>query len=269
MERKIILVTGASSGFGKTIAAQLVKEGHFVYGTSRKATVSDTGCTMLQMDVIDRNSVAKVVEQIIAKQGRIDVVVNNAGIGIGGSAELATEEEIALQMNTNFGGTVNVCSCVLPYMRKQRSGLIINMSSIGGVFGIPYQGFYSASKFAIEGYSETLNLETAQFGIKVVIVEPGDFCTEFTGNRKISAATQNNADYRNSFARVLKNIEHDETHGAKPEYLAKKIAKIVACKRPRLRYVVTPNPIQKLSVVLSKIMCGRHFQALLRLFYKV
>ena len=142
------------------------------------------------MDVIDRNSVAKVVEQIIAKQGRIDVVVNNAGIGIGGSAELATEEEIALQMNTNFGGTVNVCSCVLPYMRKQRNGLIINMSSIGGVFGIPYQGFYSASKFAIEGYSETLSLETAPFGIKVVIVEPGDFVRNLQVTENFSRHTK-------------------------------------------------------------------------------
>ncbi|MDD3405217.1 MAG: SDR family oxidoreductase [Paludibacteraceae bacterium] len=269
MQHKIILVTGASSGFGKAISEQLVKEGHIVYGTSRKLVTFDNGCKMLQMDVTDRMSINNAILQIIEEQKQIDVVINNAGMGIGGSVELATKEEIALQMNTNFGGTVNVCSCVLPYMRRQRTGLIINTSSIGGVFGIPYQGFYSASKFAIEGYSEALSLETYQFGVRVVMVEPGDFSTGFTGNRKISVATQNDPDYQASFARVLKNIEHDETNGGKPEYLAKQIAKIVASKRPRLRYVITPNFTQKLSVLLSKIMCGRHFQAMLRKFYNV
>lgn len=269
MQQKIILITGASSGFGKATAECLAKNGHIVYGTSRKPQTAENGVRMLQMEVTDRESVAAAVAQIVAEQGRIDVVINNAGMGIGGAVELATEEEISLQMNTNFGGTVNVCSCVLPQMRKQRNGLIINTSSIGGVFGIPYQGFYSASKFAIEGYSEALSLETHQFGIKVVLIEPGDFSTGFTGSRRISVATQENADYKAQFARVLKNIEHDETHGGKPDYLAKKIAKIVAKKCPKFRYVITPDPMQKVSVFLSKVMCERHFQALLRLFYNM
>src|SRR5574344_531869 len=269
MEQKIILVTGASSGFGKARAERLVSEGHIVYGTSRKPC-ADAGCVrMLRLEVTDKQSITAAVNQIIAEQHHIDVLINNAGLGIGGAVELATAEEVGLQMGTNFGGTVNMCTVVLPFMRLQRSGLIINVSSIGGVFGIPYQGFYSASKFAIEGYSEALSLETYQFGVRVVMVEPGDFSTGFTGNRKISVATQNDPDYQASFARVLKNIEHDETNGGKPEYLAKQIAKIVASKRPRLRYVITPNFTQKLSVLLSKIMCGRHFQAMLRKFYNV
>lgn len=269
MERKVILITGASSGFGKAMAARLTAAGHVVYGTSRKAQTPSAHCTMLQMDVTDRASVEAAVRQVVDREGCIDVLVNNAGIGIGGAAELATDDEIALQMGTNFLGTARVCSCVLPCMRRQRKGLIINISSVGGVFGIPYQGWYSASKFAVEGYSETLSLETAQFGVHVVLVEPGDFNTGFTGNRRISAATQADADYAPSFARVLKHIEHDENHGGNPDYLARKIVKIVAARRPRLRYVVTPDWTEKVSVALSKLMCGRHFQALLRRFYGV
>ncbi|MGN0186229.1 MAG: SDR family oxidoreductase [Paludibacteraceae bacterium] len=268
MTQKIILVTGASSGLGRAIAQQLSCAGHIVFGTSRH--IGDTDyCQMLQMDVTQSASVAAGVTHIIDTCGRIDVVINNAGMGIGGAAELATDDEIRLQMQTNFGGTVNVCRCVLPHMRRQHSGHIINISSIGGRFGIPYQGLYSASKFAIEGYSEALSLEIAQFGINVTIVEPGDFCTGFTAGRHISTATLHNDDYRQSFQRVLRNIENDEQHGGQPVYLARRITKIVAAKRPKLRYVVTPNVLQKISVLLSHWMYGRHFQALLRRFYRV
>ncbi|MDD3479906.1 MAG: SDR family oxidoreductase [Paludibacteraceae bacterium] len=268
MEQRIILITGASSGFGKSTAAYLAAQGHVVYGTSRKEHTLEH-VTMLIMDVTNRKSVATAVQQVIDKHGRIDVLINNAGMGIGGAVELATPEEIDMQMGTNFGGVVNVCSAVLPFMRAQRRGLIINLSSIGGVFGIPYQGFYSASKFAIEGYSEALSLEVSQFGINVVLVEPGDFNTGFTGSRCISQATVADADYKDSFARVLKHIEHDEQNGGKPLCLAKKIGKIVVVRRPKLRYVVTPDVMQKVSVLLSKLMCGRHFQWLLRKFYDV
>ncbi len=269
MEHKIILITGASSGFGKAMAARLAAAGHTIYGTSRRAQTSSADCTMLTMDVTDRASVEAAVQQVVAAEGHIDVLINNAGMGIGGAVELATDDEIALQIGTNLLGTARVCSCVLPHMRQQRKGLIINISSIGGVFGIPYQGWYCASKFAVEGYSEALNLEVAQFGVRVVLVEPGDFNTGFTSNRRISAATQADADYAPSFARVLKHIEHDETQGGNPDYLARKMVKIVAARRPRLRYVITPDCTEKISVALSKLMCGRHFQALLRRFYDV
>jgi len=266
----VILITGASSGFGKAIAEELLQQGHAVYGTSRKiAENSANGLKMLQLDVTLREQVKSAISHIIGHENRLDVVINNAGIGIGGAAELATPQEIDIQMNTNFLGVVNVCSEVLPHFRKQRKGLIINISSIGGIFGIPYQGFYSASKFAVEGYSEALSLETKQFGIKTVIIEPGDFSTGFTGNRIVSTETQNNDDYKKSFESVLKNIEKDETHGAKPEYLAKKIAKIINKKNPKLRYVVTPNILQKLSALLSHLLPGRLFQWIIRLFYSV
>jgi short-subunit dehydrogenase len=264
----IILITGVSSGFGKAIADELLRGGHTVYGTSRKVTESTGTLKMMQLDVTSREQVQRVISHIIERENTIDVVINNAGMGIGGALELATQQEITLQMNTNFFGVVNLCSEILPHFRKKRKGLIINISSIGGIFGIPYQGFYCASKFAVEGYSEVLSLETEQFGVKVVIVEPGDFNTGFTKNRIISAKTQN-SEYKKSFQRVLKNIERDETTGANPKYLAKRIAKIINTKNPKLRYVVTPNILQKLSVALSHLLCGRTFQRIIRLFYNV
>ena len=132
MEQRIILITGASSGFGKSTAAYLAAQGHVVHGTSRKEHTLEH-VTMLIMDVTNRQSVATAVQQVIDKHGRIDVLINNAGMGIGGAVELATSEEIDMQMGTNFGGVVNVCSAVLPFMRAQRRGLIINLSSIGEI----------------------------------------------------------------------------------------------------------------------------------------
>lgn len=265
--QKVILITGASSGFGKATAELLAQRGHIVYGTSR-TTKEHPSVHFLNMDVRDRESIASGVRQIIEKEGRIDVLVNNAGMGIGGSLELATPEEIDLQIGTNFMGCVNMCQAVLPHMRKQRQGRIINLSSIGGIMGLPYQGYYSASKFAIEGFSEALSAEVKGFGITVSMVEPGDFATGFTASRKNSTLTLENEDYGDSFRRSLNLIEKEENGGLKPEVLARKIAKIVECKHPRLRYVVA-NLEQWLSVVIKRVLPGNWFVGILRDYYKV
>ena len=264
---KVVLITGASSGFGKATAERLAKHGYTVYGTSRKE-MDDSDIHYIIMDVRDRESVKRGVEKVVAEEGRIDVLINNAGMGIGGSLELATEEEIDLQMGTNFGGCVNVCQAVLPVMRMQGEGRIINLSSIGGVMGLPYQGFYSASKFAIEGFSEALAAEVRGFGIRVSMVEPGDFATNFTARRRNSELTAKNAAYGSSFARSISIIEKEENGGLKPEKLAKKIEKIIESKKPRLRYVVA-NLEQKFSVVLKRILPGNMFVSILRNYYKV
>ena len=191
--QQVIIITGASSGFGKATAELLATKGHIVYGLCRRE-MQDTTIKYRQCDVRNRAQIASVVAEIITEQGRVDVLVNNAGMGIGGALELATEEEIDLQMGTNFMGCVNLCQAVLPYMRKAHKGKIINLSSIGGVMGLPYQGFYSASKFAIEGFSEALSAEVRGFGISVSMVEPGDFATGFTGSRKNSQTTLDDPD---------------------------------------------------------------------------
>ena len=268
--QKIVLITGVSSGFGKAIAEKLLADGHIVYGTSRKQLdFQIDNLKFKNLDVTQKENVKEVVASIIAEAGRLDVLINNAGIGISGAAELASEQDIDLQMNTNFFGVINMCSAVLPHFRRKKNGMILNISSIGGIFSLPYQGFYSASKFAVEAYSEALSLETKQFGIKTVLIEPGDFSTDFTKNRKISQETADNEDYTASFARVMKNIEKDETTGGNPIYLAKKISKIINKKRPKFRYVITPNIVQKLSVAASHLLCGKAFQWILRTFYSI
>lgn len=267
MEQQVIVITGASSGFGKATATMLSQRGHTVYGLCRRE-MQDTGNILYcQCDVRNRENIHAVVKQIVAEKGRIDVLINNAGMGIGGALELATEEEIDLQMGTNFMGCVNMCQAVLPYMRKARKGKIINLSSIGGVMGLPYQGFYSASKFAIEGFTEALAAEVTGFGIRVCMVEPGDFATGFTGSRRNSQATMDDPDYGPIFKRSLAIIEKEENGGLQPEVLARRIVKLVDKKNPPLRNVVA-NLEQWLSTVIKRVLSGNQMVAILRDYYK-
>ncbi len=268
--KKVILITGVSSGFGRAMAEMLLGEGHIVYGTIRTPIdFTIDGLYLKTLDVTDNHRASEVVEEIIAEQGRIDVLINNAGIGISGAIELTTKQEADLQIGVGFFGVFNMCATLLPHFRKQRSGRIINISSIAGRFAVPYQGMYSVAKSAVEAYSEALSLETSQFDIDVVIVQPGDFNTGFTKNRIISTHTSQNPDYAASYSRVLANIEKDETSGGKPTYLAQKISKIVSSKKPKFRYVVTPSFVQRLSTYAHYILPDRWFQWILRKFYTV
>lgn len=266
---KVVLITGASSGIGKACAQYLLEKGYIVYGTSRKTIISENAnMHFLQMDVTNRQSVDEGVARIISEQGHIDVVMNNAGMGIMGSLELATEEEVRLQMDANFHGVVNICSAVVLYMRKQRSGHIINVSSIGGVMGLPYQGFYSASKFAVEGYSEALSIELYRFGVKVTLIEPGDFNTGFTGNRQLSEATLACDDYCESFKTTLELVEKEEKGGSHPIKIAKAVEKIIRKKNPPFRYPIG-NFEQVLSIYVKRLLPSKWYSAILRKYYKV
>ena len=174
---KVILITGISSGFGREMAKLLAEEGHSVYGTVRNEGKTNDGVNILKMDLTDNESINKVVKTIVEKEGRLDVLINNAGMHTGGPIETTPAENIRLQMDTNFIGMVHLTNSILPVMRKQGGGMIINISSIGGLMGLPFQAFYSASKFAIEGFSEALRMEVRKFNIKVVVINPGDFHT--------------------------------------------------------------------------------------------
>jgi len=263
----IIFITGISSGFGFETARLLALEGHVVYGTARREVQPIPNVNYLKIDVRDRDAVMDAVAKIIEKEGRIDVLVNNAGMGICGPLEFATEEEVRLQMDTNFMGLVHCVNAVLPHMRKQKSGKIIAISSIGGLMGLPFQGFYSASKFAIEGYCEALRMELKSLGIKVIVLRPGDFSTGFTGNRKkISneAAMQAYPQYWKAIGKV----EHDEGNGLNPNVLARKISKIIRKRNPRNAYVLASFE-QRLSVFLKKILPSEWFSAILTSYYKM
>jgi len=237
---QVILVTGASSGFGKVIATQLAAQGHTVYGTSRKPASDTPDFRMLQLDITDQASVSAAIATILTEQGHIDVLVNNAGMGISGAIELTTEDEIRRQMDTNFIGAVRMCAAVLPSMRKAGQGRIINISSIAGVLSVPFQAFYSASKFAIEGYSEALYQEVKPLGIQVCVVEPGDFRTGFTAQRQMSEVTRSHPQYGESFAKAMKSVEDSENNGSHPEKLGKAICKLVGSRRPAFRTKVGP-----------------------------
>jgi short-subunit dehydrogenase len=171
-----VLVTGASSGIGRATARLLAERGFTVFGTARKPSPPDegakSGVTMVALDVRSDESVRACVEQVVAKAGRLDVLVNNAGYSLTGAAEETSVEEAKAQLETNFFGAVRMVNAVLPGMRKAEAGKIINISSLAGSTAIPYSGFYSASKFALEGYSESLWYEVRPFGISVSLVEP-------------------------------------------------------------------------------------------------
>jgi NAD(P)-dependent dehydrogenase (short-subunit alcohol dehydrogenase family) len=264
--KTVVLITGASSGIGKACAEYLAEKGYTVYGTSRKPANKAGRVHMLPMDVTLPESVQAGIHSIMAEQGKIDVVINNAGMGIGGAAELATPDEIQQQMQTNFMGTVNVCTAVLPHMRAAKAGKIINISSLAGAMGIPFQGFYSASKFAVEGYSEALSMEVQPFRIKISVVEPGDFSTGFTANRLISEATRTSAEYGRRFQKSLRIIEKEELNGCKPLKLAKKLHKIIRTKHPKFRYK-SGSLLQVTFTKAKALVPARCHQALLRIFY--
>lgn len=267
--KKVILITGISSGFGKQTARLLAENGHKVYGTVRRNTFSDTPVHYITMDLTDIESIRTAVSTVVEKEGRIDVLINNAGMHTGGPAETSPLENIRLQMDTNFLGMVQITKEVLPIMRKQGGGTIINFSSIGGLMGLPFQAYYSASKFAIEGFSEALRMEVNRHKIKIILINPGDFHTSNSANRRnYLAPTGPDDPYNEQFNRTLKVIEKDETNGWAPEVLAKKIVRIVENKNPRQRYIIGSFE-QKLAVLLKIILPGKLFRLILQDHYKI
>jgi NAD(P)-dependent dehydrogenase (short-subunit alcohol dehydrogenase family) len=264
---RVVLITGASSGLGRAAAEHLAGLGYRVYGTSRRPAAQARGYEMVALDVTDDDSVRRGVATVLEDAGRIDVLVNNAGYGIAASIEDTPLEEARWLMETNFLGALRMCQAVLPSMRAQGNGLIINTSSIGGLMGLPFQGLYSASKFAVEGMSEALRMEVAPFGIHVSLLEPGDFATPFTGNRRRTAAPEGSA-YAAAHARALAVIEHDEAQGHVAETIGPVIARIIRSPRPRLRYQAGAAE-QRLAAMLKRLLPGGLFEGILRSHYKV
>ncbi|HAX94005.1 MAG TPA: oxidoreductase [Bacteroidales bacterium] len=268
-QSKVILVTGVSSGFGKETVRLLALKRHIVYGTIRKGNADAESVNYIIMDLTDPSSMERAVEEVIRKEGRIDVLVNNGGMHTGGPAETIPLEYARLQMDTSFMGMVQMTRLVLPVMRRQSSGMIINISSLGGLMGLPFQSFYSASKFAMEGFSEALRMEVRKFNIKVVVINPGDFHTSNTVNRRGYLAPVGVDDpYREQYKNALSVIENDETNGGNPVRLAEKISMIVDSRNPLQRYVVASFD-QKLALFLKRILPESLFMSLLCSHYRI
>lgn len=263
----VILITGISSGFGKAMAERLCSDGHTVYGTHRRVVDQIPGVHYIAADATDDAQVEKAVSAVIEAEGKIDVFINNAGMGIGGPLEFSTIEDARKQMDVNYLGMVRFLHFVVPAMRKGGGGRIICLSSIGGLMGLPFQGLYSASKYAIEGYCEALRLEVKPFNIKVVVIEPGDFSTGFTATRHCVGDSEAYEVY-SSYKRSLESIEKDENTGLKPEFLASKISSIVSCKRPKYHYIIATF-VQRLSVFAKAVLPSSWFAWILKLYYKL
>ena len=264
---KVILITGASSGFGGQMAKALAKSGHRVFGTSRNERPDDDGIRMVPLDVTRDESVASCIQQILGEAGRIDVLINNAGNGICGAIEDTTLIEAQAQLDTNFWGAVRMIQQVLPIMRHQHAGRIITIGSLGGHAALPYQAFYSASKFALEGLNEALRLELTGSGIDATIICPGDFKTGFTDARVVAEKAKGSF-YADKMERTVKIYEHDEINGADPVLIARLVEKIVRSKKIRVRYFVGKFE-QRFGILLKRWIRPEWFELIMRSTYKL
>ena len=276
-DKKVVLITGTSTGFGKVCADHLSERGYRVYGTSRSANF-DTDLskrdkqpslfTTIPMDVCDNASVETGIQYILDNEGHIDIVVNNVGFGLAGAFEDCTVEEVKSQFETNVFGVVRVCRSVLPHMRERKAGVIVIMGSIGGRIAIPFQSAYSASKFALEGFAEALRMEVKPFGIQVVLIEPGDFKTDFTRNRVVAGQAEINPAYARNYKHALGVMEHAERTGPDPVAVARVLEKILQHPSPGLRY-----PVGKMSdrfaAGIKAFLPGKMFEQLVMKAYKL
>jgi NAD(P)-dependent dehydrogenase (short-subunit alcohol dehydrogenase family) len=262
-----VLVTGASSGLGAAIAAGLAAGGYRVVGTSRRPRTDAGGVPMVAMDVDDDESVRQAITAALGELGSIDAVINNAGFGIAGAIEDTTSAEAGAQMCTNFLGTHRVCRAVLPLMRAQGAGRIINVSSLAGIVPLPFQAFYSASKFAIEAYSEALRIEAKPFGIHVSMIEPGDYATGFTAHRRLTLATTEGSPYHARVTRAVAIMARDEQANTNLAPVVDTVLRVLAASRPKLRYP-TATVVQRVLVALKPFLSDAIVEKLLTTTYE-
>ena len=265
---KVALVVGASSGVGKCCAEYLSDQGYTVYGTSRNAPFpeesshqDESKTLMMPLDVTKEETIKKAVDYIVEKEGRIDLLLNCAGYSLSGAVEDISLAEAQAVFNTNVFGIMMVCRKVLPFMRKQRSGLIVNISSVAGLISVPYQSMYSASKYALEAVTEALRIETKPFGINVSLIEPGDMKTNFKRTYAKDAA---HSPYQERLKAAINAMIKSEQSGPGPEVVLKELKKILNSKNPPVRLIVGFEyklinllkrllPSQSLEGIVSKI----------------
>jgi NAD(P)-dependent dehydrogenase (short-subunit alcohol dehydrogenase family) len=271
MNNKVALITGASSGIGMATAFALKEEGFTVYGAARRTdkmqSLAERGIYTLALDVTDEASMVSCVNEILKKEGRIDILVNNAGYGSFGAIEDISMEEARNQLEVNLFGLARMVQLVLPSMRQNKFGKIVNISSMGGKLTSPFGGWYHATKFAVEGFSDCLRAETAPFGIDVIVVEPGGIKTDWgmiaAKHLKQSSAKGAYASQAGHSAEVMVKM-YSGSRLSKPEVVASAICKAVTAKRPRTRYLVGYGA--KPAIFLRRILSDRMFDRLFQKF---
>ena len=274
MSSRAVLITGCSSGIGAATAAHLADKGWTVYATARRVeTLGDLeakGCRTLALDVNDEASCRAAVAAVEAAEGAVGVLVNNAGYSQSGAVESVPDERVRAQFDTNVFGLLTMCRLVLPGMREQRWGKIVNVSSMGGRFTFPGGGVYHASKHAVEALSDALRFEVKGFGVDVIIVEPGIIRTRFgeTAVREIDAGTRDPGPY-GEFNRAVAEATAGVYErgplrrlGGPPEAVARTIEHAISARSPRTRYTVTPSA--RVLITLRSLLRGRGWDAMLR-----
>ena len=264
---KVVFITGASSGIGKAIAEYLQARNFKVFGTSRNPGKQKSDFPLVALDVTKPGTIQSAVSEVISKAGKIDVLVNNAGVGITGPIEETPHEEIKKAFDTNYFGPINVIKAVLPEMRKNNGGLIINVTSIAGYMGLPYRGIYSASKGALELTTEAFRMELKNFNIKMSNIAPGDFATNIAAGR-YHAPVIEGSPYEKPYGNTLKLMNQHVDEGEDPNIMAQVIFKIIQEKNPRAHYKVGER-LQKFSIVLKRILPDKLYERILMRHYKL
>lgn len=265
---KVVLITGGSSGIGKSIGEFLHAKGFIVYGTSRNPEkITNSVFPLLALDVRNVTSIKNAIAEVISKSGRLDVVINNAGVGITGPIEEIPTEEIKNNFETNLFGPIEVMKAVLPQMRSQKSGLIINITSIAGYMGLPYRGIYSASKGALELVTEAMRMEIKPFGIHLTNIAPGDFATNIAAGRYHAPVIKGSA-YENVYGKTLNEMNTHVDSGSNPNVMAEAVYKIIQTPNPKVHYKVGAF-MQKFSIVLKRILPDTVYEKMLMNHYKL
>ena len=236
--KRVVLITGGSSGIGKAIGEFLLQKDFIVYGTSRNpAKIKNHPFQLLPLDVNDLESISKLIEKVVAAENRLDILINNAGIGITGPVEDTPTIEMRKAFDTNFFGVIDMMKAVLPQMRKQQKGLILNVTSIAGYMGLPYRGIYSATKGALEIVTEAIRMEVKSFGVQVTNVAPGDFATNIATGRFHTPVFETSP-YKKVYQENLDLMDAHVDSGGDPIEMAQEIYKIINTPNPNRIYLM-------------------------------
>jgi len=261
---KVVLITGASSGMGKITAKHLIKQGHIVYGAARRlenmSDLVDLGGHAIGMDITDEVQIQAAIDRIFSEQNRIDVLVNNAGYAVYGAVEQVSIDEARRQFEVNLFGLASLTQKIIPVMRERGSGLIINISSIGGKVYTPLGAWYHATKHALEGWSDSLRVELADFGINVSIVEPGAIETEFSDVMMDPMLERSKAGPYETLSKAVAEGSKTYYNGSpsnSPQVIANVIAKAISSSKPKTRYVA--GKMAKPTLFMRRLLSDRGF----------
>jgi short-subunit dehydrogenase len=265
---KVVLITGGSSGIGKSVGEYLQAKDFKVYGTSRNPkNYPESKFPIVALDVTKPETISACISEVLKHESQIDVLINNAGAGITGPIEEIPDAEIKHNFETNLFGPINVIKAVLPTMRSQNSGLIVNVTSIAGYMGLPYRGIYSASKGALELITEAFRMELKGFNIQMTNVAPGDFATNIAAGRYHAPALEHSP-YKETYANTLKMMDAHVDGGDDPQKMAEAIFRIIQTKNPKVHYKVGAF-MQKFSIILKRILPDKVYEKLLMNHYKL